>query len=100
MPVSYSFINLISLIFFFIIITTYVYIILKYNYIIICNIIALDAYCLLEIYATLEIQCEHLEIPFDDACLELQHIPFKSSSQKNIRRLAQKVNFSMSQIIL
>ncbi|KAG9435663.1 exonuclease mut-7 isoform X1 [Apis mellifera carnica] len=51
---------------------------------------ALDAYCLLEIYATLEIQCEHLEIPFDDACLELQHIPFKSSSQKNIRRLAQK----------
>lgn len=55
---------------------------------------ALDAYCLLEIYATLEIQCEHLEIPFDDACLELQHIPFKSSSQKNIRRLAQKSHVS------
>lgn len=79
----------------------YYYIIFKHNYIIIYyNIIALDAYCLLEIYATLEIQCEHLEIPFDDACLELQHIPFKSSSQKNIRRLAQKVNFSMLQIIV
>ncbi|XP_033311571.1 exonuclease mut-7 homolog isoform X2 [Bombus bifarius] len=50
---------------------------------------ALDAYCLLEIYATLEIQCEHLDIPFYDVCSEVQHIPHQSPEQ-NTRKPAQK----------
>ncbi|KAK1123956.1 hypothetical protein K0M31_006985 [Melipona bicolor] len=53
---------------------------------------ALDAYCLLEIYTALEIQCEHLGIPFYDVCLEVQHIPYQSP-EKNIKKPAQKNHF-------
>ena len=54
------------------------------------NITALDAYCLLEIYATLEIQCEHLDIPFYDVCLEVQHTPHQLP-ERNMRKPTQKV---------
>ncbi|XP_076762319.1 exonuclease mut-7 homolog isoform X1 [Xylocopa sonorina] len=50
---------------------------------------ALDAYCLLEIYETLENQCQHLDIPFFDVCMEVQHIR-QQSPKKNIRKPQKK----------
>lgn len=52
---------------------------------------ALDAYCLLEIYETLDKQCEKYDIPFFDICLELQHVPHQSP-KKNIKCQPQKAN--------
>ncbi|XP_076171130.1 exonuclease mut-7 homolog isoform X2 [Ptiloglossa arizonensis] len=46
---------------------------------------ALDAYCLLEIYAVLERQCNQLDIPFSDICAEIQYIPHKSP-KKNTKK--------------
>lgn len=42
-----------------------------------CIMTALDAYCLLEIYTTLAQGCEHSDIPFQDICAEIQHIPHR-----------------------
>lgn len=70
--------------------TIYIYIQESNIIIIYYYITALDAYCLLEIYATLEIQCEHLDIPFYDVCSEVQHIPHQSPEQ-NTRKPTQKV---------
>ncbi|XP_017762785.1 PREDICTED: exonuclease mut-7 homolog isoform X2 [Eufriesea mexicana] len=50
---------------------------------------ALDAYCLLEIYSALEIQCRHLDIPFFDVCCEVQCIPHQSP-EKDIKWPKQK----------
>lgn len=50
-----------------------------------CITTALDAYCLLEIYTTLSQECEHTDIPFQDICTEIQHIPhrhFKKTPKK------------------
>ncbi|XP_017880434.1 exonuclease mut-7 homolog [Ceratina calcarata] len=52
---------------------------------------ALDAYCLLEIYETLEKQCEKFDIPFFEICLELQHVAHQSP-KKNIKWQPQKAN--------
>ncbi|KAG7189757.1 hypothetical protein KM043_017421 [Ampulex compressa] len=39
---------------------------------------ALDAYCLIEVYDALIVQCARMDIPFDQICAEVQRISHKS----------------------
>lgn len=55
-----------------------------------CIMTALDAYCLLEIYTTLAQECEHKDIPFQDICTEVQHIPYRKY-KKTPRRYLDRV---------
>ncbi|XP_047368203.1 exonuclease mut-7 homolog isoform X3 [Vespa velutina] len=60
---------------------------------------ALDAYCLLEIYTTLAQECEHTDIPFQDICAEIQHIPhrhFKKTPKKYLDRSNAKMQSTLS----
>lgn len=42
------------------------------------HFIALDAYCLLEVYDALAKQCAQMEIDFHEISAQVQHIPHKS----------------------
>lgn len=53
---------------------------------------ALDAYCLLEVYAALEAQCANMRIPFQEICVETQYISYKSSPKKNVKNSVRKPN--------
>ncbi|XP_035736312.1 exonuclease mut-7 homolog isoform X3 [Vespa mandarinia] len=60
---------------------------------------ALDAYCLLEIYTTLAQECEHTDIPFQDICAEIQHIPhrhFKKTPKKYLDRSNAKMQSTLT----
>ncbi|KAF7381207.1 hypothetical protein HZH68_016082 [Vespula germanica] len=60
---------------------------------------ALDAYCLLEIYTTLSQECEHTDIPFQDICTEIQHIPhrhFKKTPKKYLETSNAKMQSTFS----
>lgn len=60
---------------------------------------ALDAYCLLEIYAVLAQQCEKADIPFHDICAEIQHIPqrhFKKTPKKYLHKKNAKSQSTLS----
>lgn len=43
---------------------------------------SLDAYCLIEIYNVLAMQCERLGIPFQDVCHSVHHSSHKSPSSE------------------
>lgn len=63
---------------------------------------AIDAYCLLEIYAALEAQCENMGIPFQDICMKIQNIrlkPPKKSPQKPIRKESMQTKNVLSERI-
>lgn len=51
---------------------------------------ALDAYCLLEIYKVLADYSADMEIPFEDICAEIQHIP-QTHKKPNMNRPIHKV---------
>ncbi|KAL6263465.1 hypothetical protein P5V15_006256 [Pogonomyrmex californicus] len=50
---------------------------------------ALDAYCLLEIYSLLGEYSADMEIPFDEICAEIQHIP-RAYRETNVNKTARK----------
>lgn len=56
---------------------------------------ALDAYCLLEIYSALAEQCARVDIPFQDICAEIQHIPLK---QKKVLKKTPKIYLNKESI--
>lgn len=49
---------------------------------------ALDAYCLLEIYNILADYSADADIPFEDICAEIQHIPH---AKTNMNKFTHKV---------
>lgn len=51
---------------------------------------ALDAYCLLEIYNVLADYSADVDIPFEDICAEIQHIPH-AHTKVNMNKSAHKV---------
>lgn len=51
---------------------------------------ALDAYCLLEIYKVLTDYSADEDIPFEDICAEIQHIPH-TYTKTNVNKLVHKV---------
>ncbi|XP_046587355.1 exonuclease mut-7 homolog isoform X1 [Neodiprion lecontei] len=58
---------------------------------------ALDAYCLLEIFEVLRVQCARLDVAFNELCAETQHIPSKLP-KKNLRKQAAKAGSGTSSI--
>lgn len=71
----------------------------SFNIIIIYLLIvtALDAYCLLEIYNVLAECSLHMDIPFQDICSEIQHIPQKFQ-KTNPNKSTYKVQITKSYI--
>jgi len=59
-------------------------------YVCICYMAALDAYCLLEIFNVLADYSADLDIPFEDICAEIQHIP-QTHTKTNTNKSAYKV---------
>lgn len=51
---------------------------------------ALDAYCLLEIYKVLADYSADMDIPFEDICAEIQHIP-QTHKKPNTNKTTHKV---------
>lgn len=52
---------------------------------------ALDAYCLLEIYNVLAEYSRDMDIPFEDICSEVQHMPQTTYTKPSANKSAYKV---------
>ncbi|XP_031776933.1 exonuclease mut-7 homolog [Nasonia vitripennis] len=53
---------------------------------------SLDAYCLLEVYNVLAVQCDRLGIPFQDVCHHMHHAPHKSSTSADGKKPSRSKN--------